>query len=146
MEYSENDYYLIDKMKKIILFLLLLSILGCNKTLEKPAKFLDKNEMTDLMFELSLVTASRSNYSKDSVFKEVLPQNILSKYNLDSLSFIELNNYYIQQPEIYLEIYDSINNRLQKKIKYFETLPDDPRDTIGSSQVVRIRDFKSVLK
>lgn len=143
---SESVYYLIDKMKKITIFLFLLSIFGCSKTIEKPAKFLDKNEMTDLMFELSLVTASRSNYSKDSVFKEVLPQNILSKYNLDSLSFIELNNYYIQQPEIYLEIYDSINNRLQKRIKYFEALPEDPRDTIKDKNVIKIKNFKSILK
>ena len=102
--------------------------------------------MTNLMFELSLLTASRSNYSQDSIFKTVLPQNVLGKYNLDSLSFVELNNYYIQHPEIYAEIYDSINNRLQDRIKYFEGLPEDPRDTITNKQIIKISKFKSILK
>lgn len=133
-------------MKKITLFLFLILLIGCNKTIEKPAKFLDKGEMTNLMFELSLLTASRSNYSQDSIFKSVLPQNVLGKYNLDSLSFAELNNYYIQHPEIYAEIYDSINKRLQDRIKYFEGLPEDPRDTIKNRQIMKIDKFKSILR
>ena len=146
MENSDSVYYLIDKMKKITIFLFLLSLFGCSKTIEKPEKFLEKDEMTNLMFELSLLTASRSNYSQDSIFKSVLPQNVLGKYNLDSLSFVELNNYYIQHPEIYAEIYDSINNRLQDRIKYFEGLPEDPRDTITNNQIIKISKFKSILK
>lgn len=146
MRNLDNVYYLIDKMKKITLFLFLILLIGCNKTIEKPTKFLDKGEMTNLMFELSLLTASRSNYSQDSIFKSVLPQNVLGKYNLDSLSFAELNNYYIQHPEIYAEIYDSINKRLQDRIKYFEGLPEDPRDTIKNRQIMKIDKFKSILR
>ena len=146
MMFLGSAYYLIDKMKKITIFLLLLSIIGCNKTIEKPAKFLEKDEMTDLMFELSLLTASRSNYSQDSVFKGLTPQYVLSKYDLDSSAFVELNKYYIQHPEIYAEIYDSINNRLQNKIKYFETLPEDPRDTIQKINKIKISRLNSILK
>lgn len=133
-------------MKKLTLFLFLLSMFGCSKTIEKPATFLEKGEMTNLLFELSLLTASRSNYSQDSVFKAVLPQNILSKYNLDSLSFMELNNYYIKHPEIYTEIYDSVNKRLQNRIIYFESLPEDPRDTIRSNQINRMGSLRGILK
>lgn len=133
-------------MKKITLFIFLLTILGCSKTIEKPAKFLEKDQMTNLMFELSLLTASRSNYTQDSIFKGLTPQNVLEKYNLDSLSFIELNNYYIQHPEVYFEIFDSINSRLQKKIKYFESLPEDPRDTIKKHSIIKAEKFRSSLR
>lgn len=133
-------------MKKITLFLFLLTLLSCTKTLEKPAKFLEKKEMTNLMFELSLLTASRSNYSQDSIFKGLTPEYVLNKYDLDSSAFVELNNYYIQHPEIYAEIYDSINNRLQNKIQYFDSLPEDPRDTIQKINKIKIDRFKSILK
>lgn len=116
-------------MKKIAIVFVMFSIFSCTEKIEKPKKFLEKEEMTNLLYELALLSSSRSYAYKDTLLSEFSPLNILVKYDLDSLSFIENNNYYIKQPKLYAEMYDSINVRLQRKIKEFEALPNDPRDS-----------------
>lgn len=127
-------------MKKFFLLLVVLSIFSCGEKIEKPKKFLEKEEMTNLLYDLTLLTSGRSLYTNDSIWKEYTAQNIFMKYDLDSLSFVALNDYYVKHPAIYAEIYDSINKRYQLKIQEIETLPDDPRDTIGMV-VSKLRKF-----
>ncbi len=133
-------------MKKTVLLFMIFSIFSCSEKIEKPEKFLDKEEMTNLLYELSLLSSSRSYVYKDSVFTDLTPLNVLVKYNLDSISFVDVNNYYIKQPKVYSEIYDSVNKRLQRKIKEIEALPEDPRDTLGVNFVEKFRNIKLDLK
>ena len=121
-------------------------LLSCSDKIEKPEKFLEKEEMTNLIYDLTLLSSSRMYQHEDSLIKKITPQAVLSKYGLDSLSFVELNNYYINQPKVYGQLYDSVNQRFKKEILRIEALPEDPRDTIGASQIVKIKDIKSFLK
>jgi len=133
-------------MKKITLFMFLSLLLGCSDKIEKPEKFLEKEDMTNLLYDLTLYSSAKSFQTEDSIIKVYSQSNIFIKYGLDSLSFAQLNDYYIKHPEIYAQIFDTINKRFQKQILQTEALPDDPRDTIGASQIIRIRDFKKILK
>jgi len=133
-------------MKKITLFLLSVFVLSCSEAIDKPDKFLEKEEMTNLLYDLALLNSSRSFYDSDSTLKNISPKLVLEKYKLDSLSFVQLNNYYISQPETYGQIFDTINKRLKKRIVEIEALPDDPRDTIKKVNEIKIEKLKSILK
>ena len=72
-------------------------------------------------------------------------QNVLKKYGLDSLSFAKLNAYYIQQPKIYEEMFDTINKRFKKHVEQTDALPNDPRDSIVKKvDFIKLKDMKII--
>lgn len=133
-------------MKKFSILLVFSIFFNCDKTIEKPEKFLEKDQMTNLLYDLSLFTSSQSFYERDSTIRSITAQDILNNYNLDSLSFAELNQFYIDQPKVYEQIFDTINKRFKKKIELTEALPQDPRDSIKKISGLKVNDLKNVLK
>jgi len=136
-------------MKKLRFLLLLIAfsfLLSCSKKIEKPKKFLEQKEMINLLYDLNLFTSMQIFSNDDTLVKNMSSKTILKTYGLDSLAFLELNNYYLNQPEVYEVIFDSINKRFKKKIEETEALADDPKDTLSHKNELPIKRLKMLTK
>nr|WP_294787862.1 DUF4296 domain-containing protein [uncultured Flavobacterium sp.] len=97
----------------VILLVLFLSI-SCKKELVKqPAKFIEKEKMIDIMYDLSLLEAMRYQkpLSLDSVESDPT-KFIFKKYKVDSLQFAQNNVYYASDYENYKDMFDEVNKRI----------------------------------
>ncbi len=106
------------KMKRKLWILgLILGVMGCNNLpIEKPDNLIAEDKMTDILYDLTLLDAIKSQNPYDTINQSIKPRAfIYKKYNVDSLQFVKSNQYYISQIEIYKKMYDQINERLQKK-------------------------------
>ena len=111
-------------MKKIVVLLGILILLGCEKKIKKPQNLIPKEKMANIIVDIflfkTIITSSNAIENKNIIGK----QFIYNKYNIDSIQLRESENYYLKKPKIYLNIYlkaekkleklkDSINNKLE---------------------------------
>ncbi|WP_264531494.1 DUF4296 domain-containing protein [Flavobacterium sp. N502540] len=102
-------------MKNFIVIILVLFLsVSCKKELVKqPAKLIGKDQMIDIMYDLSILEAMKYQHpvSADSV--ETNPTAfILKKYKVDSVQFSQSNRYYAADYENYKSIFDEVGKRL----------------------------------
>lgn len=105
-------------MKKNIVIFLLIILASCNQT-QKPENLLSKEEMIDVLYELSLYQSIKNyNYNMDTLVLNGSVNDLLAKHGLDSLSFIEQSNYYMQEDMLkYSEMYEEVAKRLKNKVE-----------------------------
>lgn len=120
-----NDYCLIDNsMKKIIVPFLagLLIFVSCKKELAKePQHLIEKNKMVDIMYDLSLFGAMRSqNPVLLDSFKSSPNEYIYKKYKIDSVQFAQSNIYYAADFKEYKKMYEQVKSRLEENKKQAE--------------------------
>ncbi len=112
-----NDYFLIDKMRKINLLLLAFSfvIFSCKEdVVSKPKNLIERDKMVAIIYDLSVLEAAKSqtsgiyHYPKSSQF-------LKEKYKVDSLTFAQSTQYYASDMKEYKKIYDEVKARLQSE-------------------------------
>ena len=102
-------------MKKLTcIFLVLFS---CSFTIEKkevPDNLISEEEIINILYDMSLISVSKG------INKRILENNgmkpkkyILKKYGIDSLQFVNSNEYYSKDLETYLSIYEEVLNKLE---------------------------------
>jgi hypothetical protein len=102
-------------MKKIMvastLFLLFLS---CNDNVVKEPKLLiDRDVMVTIMYDISILDASKYQSSTSPEFKEInANQYILKKYKIDSIQFAQSNVFYASDYKEYKKMLEQVKNRL----------------------------------
>ena len=102
-------------MKKLIyIFLIFYSCGSLTDENVKPNNLIPEDKMIDILYDMSLISVSKG------INKRILENNglkpkkyILKKYNIDSLQFVDSNEYYSKDLEIYLSIYEEVLNKLQ---------------------------------
>lgn len=102
--------------KAIFLTLSFLVFFSCKKDLvEKPQKMIDKATMTNILFDVAILDAFKSNQVS------LLEQNnintttyIFQKYGIDSLQFVENNKYYAANIKMYKKMYEEIEKRIDE--------------------------------
>jgi len=110
--------------KSIILFLCALSLLGCNNSVvEKPDNLIDKDEMVDIIYDLSLLEGIRSSNYNSLKERGINPAKyVYKKYNIDSLQFAKSDRYYASDIEVYAKIYEKVTARLENEKKLVDSL------------------------
>lgn len=104
---------------RIIAFIfgILLLVSGCgDEAVKKPDNLIEKDKMVDIIYDLSLVEAIRSQ--RPTVFEKnnINPNTyIYKKYGIDSLQFAKSNEYYASDIKGYKKIYEEVSKRLQEK-------------------------------
>ena len=107
-------------MKKY--FLILIVFFGCSNSNNKetiPENLIAEEKMVDVIYEMTLISVSkgvnRQILEKNGVIPE---QYIFNKHNIDSLQFAISNEFYSNDLDTYLEIYEKVKEKLQlnKKI------------------------------
>ena len=97
-------------MKKLI-FLVLFILIYCSvERVNKPSKLLSESEMVSLLVDISIVNASL-NFSEKN-FSDL--NSIFDYHEIDSITFVENNIYYVSKPKIYMKIFDSVKFELEE--------------------------------
>lgn len=105
------------KMKNLIITsLLLLSLVACTKKQSKPEHFLDREKMIGVLYDMSLLSGieSISGFSTTDSVGVFNAKSILKKHEIDSLTFVENNRYYIELEDgTYFKMQEEIKERLE---------------------------------
>lgn len=101
-------------MKKIIFIVVIALFLACNNSpVEKPDTLLSKDEMTNIIYDVMLLQASKS-YNNVEVKKEDLKieSYIFDKYKIDSTTYHQNQRYYASKPKEYEKMYKEVVEKL----------------------------------
>ena len=103
-------------MKKI--FFIVIILLSCDNNLQKtsmPENLISEEKMVDVIYEMTLINVSkgvnRRMLERNGVFPE---KYIFEKYSIDSLQFALSNEFYSNDLNKYLDIYNRVKEKLSK--------------------------------
>lgn len=93
---------------------------SCKKEIvEKPSKLIDEDKMVDIIYDLTVMEAIKSE-----VMLQSKPLNqreyIYKKYHIDSLQFAQSNHYYASDIANYKKIYEKVSNKIEAEQKQAE--------------------------
>lgn len=125
-------------MKKIGAFFLLFAILiSCQKSaVPKPDNLIDENEMVNIMYDISILEAMKSQKAVVLEANAINPNTyIFKKYKIDSLQFANSDKFYASDIKKYKEIFDKVNKRIEEKIARFKKANTSKLET--SNQLIK---------
>lgn len=115
-------------MKKTVFLLAVLAAAACagDKAPEIP-----QEKMVDVLYDLTVASSTRSLSSRRDTVQYLVPyKDILKKHGLDSLRFAKAQLAYQENPDLYAAVYDSVYQRIQKKLEETRALPVDKNEEI----------------
>ena len=107
-------------MKKLAtLFLLFAFLISCQKpAVPKPDNLIDEDVMVDIMYDISILEAIKSQKSAVLEANEINANTyIYKKYKIDSLQFANSDKFYASDIKKYKEIFDKVNKRMEEKME-----------------------------
>lgn len=130
----------------LIVFIAILGFIGCNGP-KKPKNLISKNKMVNILIDAKLVGSANAVNRKTLEDKGILPNTyIYNKYNIDSLQFAESNIYYTYQIKDYEEIYQMVNDSLEKLKEHYKNIQKEEqkkrvkKSEDSLSEVLKTRD------
>lgn len=107
-------------MKKWFLYCIVIMLMvSCGEELiSRPNNLISKEKMADIIEEMAIVNAAKTTNS--AVFREnnIEPtEYVLSKFEVDSLQFVESDRYYVSKPAEYERIFKIVEKRLETDSK-----------------------------
>lgn len=126
-------------MKKYIIFGFLLLLFSCNSsTVEKPSNLIAKDKMVDILYDISLLEAIKTQNINGGMTLKMSNDYIYKKYKIDSVQFVKSNKYYASDIDEYKKMFEKIKARLNK-----ETLKIDKEIKNNGQQVPPITNSTS---
>lgn len=134
-------------IKRGLLLLTVFLVVSCAKSIvEKPDNLISEKKMEAILFDLALLNASKNVAIKELKDYNIMPKTYLfEKYSIDSLQFAESMKYYASKPNKNIELYETVEKKLQKikdSLEHF--LEKDLR--IEQEKIKRKRDSIKKLK
>lgn len=111
-------------MKKLALILsVAMLLLNCDSHApEKPKNLIEKDMMVDILYDLYVINALKSNDAK-FLSRGVTPAKfIYHKYKIDSLQFAQSDFYYASDLEDYEKLYERVTEKLQENKAAIDTI------------------------
>ncbi len=100
---------------KNILMVLLFVLAGCTTAVEKPKKLIEKDKMIDILYDISLLEAIKSQNIKGGISSQKSNEFLFKKYQIDSLQWEENNKYYATDIEEYKKMYQEVKRRIEQE-------------------------------
>lgn len=105
-------------MKRFLFTLMLAGLMGsCGEKLkEPPQNLIPENEMAQILADLAVIDAVKGTYPHIIEEREIdVMQYIYRKHNMDSLRFVQSDQYYASVPALYENIYKRVEELLESK-------------------------------
>ena len=100
-----------------------MTLFSCqNAAIEKPAKPIDEDVMVDILYDLSLMEAMKSQNISDSDNTINSSQYIYKKYKIDSIQFVQNNKFYASDVDNYKKMFDKVKTRLENEANKLDTI------------------------
>ncbi|WP_333599256.1 DUF4296 domain-containing protein [Flavobacterium sp.] len=104
--------------RSIAVICLLFLLVGCNNsTIEKPKNLIEKDKMIDILYDLSLLEAIKSQNIAGGISVKKSNEYLYKKYKIDSTQLAESNKYYASDIEEYKKMFEEVKSRLDQEIK-----------------------------
>jgi hypothetical protein len=107
-------------MKKVRVLLFCFVLIGScqNGPIEKPDNLIDQDKMVDIMFDITVLEAMKSQTALVLETNKINPNTyIYKKYNIDSLQFANSDKYYASNVNKYKEIFDAVNKKIEDQME-----------------------------
>jgi len=131
-----------DFMKRGLLLLgVFLGLLSCKeKLIEPPKDLIPESEMTEILYDLALINGimTTNPNTLDTYTIETMPY-IYEKYGIDSLQFVQSDQYYASVPVIYQRMYQSISDRIETQIAEIDKAREKKNES-ARARNKRVRD------
>ena len=115
-------------MKNILIFILLIGFLiSCSgiKKPKKPENLISKEEMVNILIDMSLLSSAKGINKSIIENNGIVPESyIYTKHQIDSLQFIESNEYYTYNLNEYQDIIKRVTDSLIKLREEYSTLAE----------------------
>ncbi|WP_295337386.1 DUF4296 domain-containing protein [Flavobacterium sp.] len=98
-----------------LLMVLLLVLTSCTTAVEKPKKLIEKDKMIDILYDISLLEAIKSQNIKGGISSQKSNEFLFKKYQIDSLQWEENNKYYATDIEEYKKMYQEVKRRIEQE-------------------------------
>jgi hypothetical protein len=135
---------------RIIIFSLIpfLILISCGeKVIEEPENLISEEEMTSILYDLAILNSTKgtnpSFLKKNNI--ELMPF-IFKKYKIDSLQFAQSDLYYASIPLKYQGIYETVEERLTKKVEALEKEKKRRADSTKEVSKLRRDSLKTTIK
>lgn len=100
-------------MKKT-LFIAFLLLVSCSPSQrDKPENVISEQKMAQVIFELSVINASKGFRPADGAFLNYANTSFFDHHGIDSLQFALSNAYYAARPKVYLKIVERAEQLLE---------------------------------
>lgn len=101
-------------MKNLAIVLCFFFSFSCaRKLIETPEDLISEEKITNILYDLAVLNAAKNTNSAVLKKNGIEPIEFLySKYEIDSLQFVESNRYYASLPDTYESIYKIVNARI----------------------------------
>ncbi len=83
--------------------------------MEKPEKLIEKDKMVDILYDLSLLEAIKSQNINGGISNESANDYLYKKYKIDSIQLVQNNKYYAADVEEYKKMFEEVKSRLAKQ-------------------------------
>lgn len=111
--------------KYILLASIGLMLFACQDsyTVEKPNQLIAKEQMIDILEDMLILDAAKNVSKRQFEVNDIQLYNyIITKYDIDSITLRENLEYYNQQFDENLEIYDSVKARIDNRKKIVDSI------------------------
>lgn len=131
-------------MKNLCILLCFIFLCSCvQKLIDEPDNLISEEEITNILYDLAILNAAKSTNSTILRDNGIDPMQFLfSKYEIDSIQFVESNRYYASLPEEYENIYTAVNEKLKSESKRME----DSKKSIDSLKKIERKATLEVAK
>ncbi len=128
-------------MRKCILLGLTVLFFGCNdNSVEKPKNLIGKDKMVDILYDISLLEAIKSQNINGGITAKMENDYIYKKYKIDSIQFAKSNKYYASDLEEYKKMFEKVKEKLSAENlkveaemkKKGQPVPPNPNSTLNS--------------
>ena len=107
----------------VVLFLMVFASCDTSSRPKKPDNLISKDKMEHILYELYIINAAKGVNRKILETNGFQPETyVLEKFDIDSIQFVESNEYYAFDPEEYGTIVENVKSRLEKEKDHFEAL------------------------
>ncbi len=92
-------------------------VLSCgNPLMEAPDDLISKEKMADILYDIALINSIDNSYPQVLVSKNIKVMDfVFKKYGIDSTQFVQSDRYYASVPVLYEEIYQAVEDRLERQ-------------------------------
>jgi hypothetical protein len=104
-------------MKRSVLICLLFSFISCNNAVEKPKNLIEKDKMVDILYDLSLLEAIKSQNISGGISNKDANAYLYKKYKIDSIQLAQSNKYYASDVDEYKKMFGKVKSRLEAQSK-----------------------------
>lgn len=124
-------------MKNSIVFILCATLFSCGKeVVSKPDKQIEKEQMIDVLYDLALLEAIKTNQPSSLERNGIDPENyVFKKYNIDSTQFAQNNKFYASDIENYAKMYQKVTERLENNRALLDSIKTNQKENKNEGQL-----------